>query len=148
MQRDTTASDESADEFWTDGATADGATGENGTVGDGGAGDDGTADDGTADERPPGSLGTRVCLALTDEEDVHPWKSPPLYEVLDPGVLEALDGQDNDEWRLEFRAGTHTVVVSGDGEVRVDGERFTDRDYREALAELDDGETGRRRFVR
>ena len=121
MGTETTADDLSTDELRTDDA----------------------ADD---DERPPGSLGTRVCLALTEREDVHPWKSPPLYDVLDPGVLETLEDQENEEWRLEFQAGNHTVVVSGGGEVRVDGERFTDRAFEEEREDLDDDENGRQRL--
>lgn len=83
------------------------------------------------------SLSTRVCLALAKVKGVHPWQSQPLYEALDPGVLEALDEQDNSDWRLEFEAGKHTVVVTGHGEVAVDGVDFSERDYREALDALD-----------
>ncbi|UPV76786.1 hypothetical protein M0R89_21590 (plasmid) [Halorussus limi] len=100
------------------------------------------------EERAPGSLGTRVCLALAEEENVHPWESPPLYDVLDPSVLEALDGQENEAWRLAFEAGTHTVVVTGDGDVTVDGTRFTDRDFREALDSLDEERRAERPRIR
>jgi hypothetical protein len=92
-----------------------------------------TAGEQTASE----SLSTRVCLALAEVKGVHPWQSKPLYEMLDPGILEALDEQDNGDWRLEFEAGKHVVVVTGRGEVTVDGARFSERDYREALDEID-----------
>lgn len=86
----------------------------------------------------PDSLSTRVCLALAEADGVHPWESSPLYGTLDPSVLEALESQENEAWRLEFEAGTHTVAVTGEGEVVVDGDRYSDRDFLQALDSLDD----------
>ncbi|WP_137287799.1 HalOD1 output domain-containing protein [Halorussus salinisoli] len=94
----------------------------------------------------PASLSTRVCLALAQKDDVHPWESSPLYETLDPAVLEALEAQENQQWRLEFEVGTHVVVVTGDGTITVDGTRFSDSDLREALDSLNDRNQSLRRI--
>lgn len=88
--------------------------------------------------RAPDSLSTRVCLALADADDVHPWESRPLYGALDPSVLEALESQENRAWRLEFEVGTHAVAVTGRGDVVVDGVRYSDGDFRRAIDALDD----------
>lgn len=90
------------------------------------------------EQRSPPSLSTRVCLALAEQDDAHPWESSPLYDELDPAVLETLDEQDNRQWRLEVEVEDHTVVATGDGEVTVDGEDFSERDLRETLDSLHD----------
>lgn len=100
------------------------------------------------EQRDPESLSIRVCLALAEKDDVHPWESTTLYGTLDPSVLDTLDSQENEAWRLEFQAGTHTVTVTGDGEVTVDGTSFSEREFQEALDSLDDRSNSQRPVIR
>lgn len=92
----------------------------------------------------PESLSIRVCLALAVERGVHPWKSPPLYESIDPSALDALGAQQSRRWRFEFTADGHVVTVTGDDDIEVDGDLVTERELQDAFDAMDRPESVRR----
>lgn len=85
----------------------------------------------------PESLSIRVCLALAAEKGVHPWKSPPLYESIDPSALDALGAQQSRQWRFEFEVDGHVVTVTGDEDIGVDGDSVTEEDLQDAFDAMD-----------
>jgi len=62
-----------------------------------------------------------VVLAVADADGVDPMELDPLYEYIDPEILDRLADQEKGPWRFTFRFSDHQVTVTHDGEVLVDG---------------------------
>lgn len=92
---------------------------------------DDPTDDATRGE-PPAAAGPRtaraaVIDAIAETEGVDALELEfSLQSTVDVDVLDGLAAQPNADWRLEFVAGNHDVVVGGDGTVVVDGDEFPD----------------------
>lgn len=67
------------------------------------------------------ALVERIVAEVADREDVPPVDLPPLYERLDPEALrELVDSVDDATLEVAFAYDGYTVVVRGDGSVRVE----------------------------
>lgn len=80
-------------------------------------------------ERENGELPTKVIVdAVAEAEDTSPLDLPPLYEFVDPDVIEKLLDERTDRGAvLGFRMAGWVVFVRADGRVRVcDSSRPTD----------------------
>lgn len=45
----------------------------------------------------------------------------PLYEHIDPAILDKLYGQKGSQWRLKFQYSDHQITLTHDGRIYVDG---------------------------
>lgn len=61
-----------------------------------------------------------IVSAVARREGVDPTELPVLYDVIDPSQLEALIESADDPISVEFDYCGYTVVVDGDGTVRID----------------------------
>lgn len=64
-----------------------------------------------------------VIEAVATADGVEPGEVDPLYDSIDPRILELLDGQ-NGEWGFTFRFADHRITVTQDSEILVDGEAY------------------------
>lgn len=68
------------------------------------------------------ALVERIVAEVADREDVSPVELPPLYQRLDTEALrELVDSVEDAPLEVEFAYDGYTVVVRGDGSVRVEG---------------------------
>lgn len=76
-------------------------------------------------------LVTEVIRAVAAADGVAVSDVPPLYEYVDPDILDKLDAQDTaGNCRLTFQFADHEVTVTQDSQVFIDGtlqskDRFT-----------------------
>lgn len=69
-------------------------------------------------------LVSKVVGAVAEVEGVDPAELDlVLHDHVETDALEALDRHPGDSWTLRFEASGHTVTVTGDGSVLVDGQR-------------------------
>lgn len=70
----------------------------------------------------PDSITTAVITAIADAKSVQPIElDVVLQNHMDVDTLESLAAVDNSSWTLTFELLQHTVTVTGDGVVRIDG---------------------------
>ena len=76
----------------------------------------------TAVLSPKKSLTTSVVLAIADAEGVDPMDLDfVLHDYVDTDAIEQLLAHDGGEWTFTFEVEAHTVTVTSDGVVYVDG---------------------------
>jgi len=63
-----------------------------------------------------------IIEAVADAKDTEPVELDlVLQDYVDAEAIERLDGHESDLWTLQFELPEHTVLVSGDGTILVDG---------------------------
>jgi hypothetical protein len=63
-----------------------------------------------------------IIAAVADAKDMEPEELElVLQDYIDVDAIERLDGHRSDLWTLQFELPEHTVIVSGDGTILVDG---------------------------
>lgn len=70
-------------------------------------------------------IATTVIRAVAAADGVDPSDLDPLYEYLDPDVLEQLSDQDQTSWRFTFQYLDHQVTVTHEIQVLIDGTAYT-----------------------
>lgn len=78
------------------------------------------AADRTTDETV--TLGVAIVEAIASNRGVDPTELGfHLADVIDPDVLETLDGQDGNDWQLQFSADGHRISVDHERVITIDG---------------------------
>lgn len=68
------------------------------------------------------SLISDIIEAIADAKGVEPEKLDiSLYEYVEPDAIELLISHETTSWTLSFELPDHTVTVTGDGMILVDG---------------------------
>lgn len=63
----------------------------------------------------------RVVTAVATAEGMDPAELDPLYNYINPAVLEELDDQEQGEWEFTFTVSDHQVTVTHESQVFIDG---------------------------
>lgn len=66
-----------------------------------------------------------VIYAVATADGVDPSDLDPLYEYLDPDVLDQLSNQDRTKWSLTFQYLDHQVTVTHEEQILIDGTVYT-----------------------
>lgn len=69
-------------------------------------------------------IATTVIRAVAAADGVDPSDLDPLYEYLDPDVLEQLSDQDKTEWSFTFQYLDHQVTVTHEEQILIDGTAY------------------------
>ena len=69
-------------------------------------------------------IATTVIRAVAAADGVDPSDLDPLYEYLDPDVLEQLSDQDKTNWSFTFQYLDHQVTVTHEKQVLIDGTAY------------------------
>lgn len=64
---------------------------------------------------------TSIVEAVAAVDGVDTAELEPLYEYIDPAVLNKLYGQKGGQWRLTFQYTDHQITLTHDGKLFVDG---------------------------
>lgn len=68
------------------------------------------------------SVVNEVVDAVADVDGIDPVEIDPIYEYIDPEILEKLAEQDKKSgWKFTFQYSDHQITLTSNGQILVDG---------------------------